>query len=263
MAEKLSVEDRIKHFLRLAEDGGATQHERDLASQQAERLMAKHLVDRLALDLDSDRVKKAEPIVTQTVWIAGGSGTFSYDLMIGLCDVARAMQCYPHYVDCRKYKTYDRATGKAKAGLQLNLTGFESDVAEAKQMIESFLLQATLALRAWNKTGEAQNMLVWADRQEAYRIRCGFMRNFGIGAGSRIRETRKSVFNEYEGAAVAIIDRTKQVNDWVGDNMKLRTKQDRRMVSNRAASAGYAAGREASGSNRQGGLGQNSRAIGR
>jgi hypothetical protein len=84
MAEKMAVEARIAHFLRVSQDPSATQAERDTAGREAERLLAKHAIDRLTLDVDGARRAVHEPIETGAVTMPGGKGTTALDLVLGL-----------------------------------------------------------------------------------------------------------------------------------------------------------------------------------
>ena len=83
MADKMGVEARIEHFLRVSQDPAATQAERDTAGQEAERLLAKHAIDRLTLDVDGARRAEREAIERRTVVIAGGRGTTALDVVLG------------------------------------------------------------------------------------------------------------------------------------------------------------------------------------
>src|SRR6059058_113570 len=101
MAEKMDVEARIAHFLRVSQDPSATQAERDTAGREAERLLAKHAIDRLTLDVDGARRAAHEPIETGAVTVPGGKGTTALDLVLGLSSVARALGLVPYYSDRR------------------------------------------------------------------------------------------------------------------------------------------------------------------
>lgn len=95
MADRMTIEERIAHFLRVSEDAGATQAERDTALREAERLIAKHAVDRLGLDVDGAPRPQREPIETAALDVDGGRGTVSLDIALGLSSVAKSLGLYP------------------------------------------------------------------------------------------------------------------------------------------------------------------------
>src|SRR6059058_494119 len=101
MAEKMDVEARIAHFLGVSQDAGATQAERDTAGREAERLLAKHAIDRLTLDVEGACRAAREPIETGTIVVAGGKGGVALDVVLGLTRVAQALGLVPYYSDRR------------------------------------------------------------------------------------------------------------------------------------------------------------------
>jgi len=67
---------RVMKLLDLAADAGATEHERELAAEQAERLMAKHMIDRMEAEKAARREGRAERKPEKAKW----------DIRIGFSD---------------------------------------------------------------------------------------------------------------------------------------------------------------------------------
>lgn len=240
MAEKLTVEERIAHFLRVSENPGATQAERDTAGREAERLLAKHAIDRLTLDVAGARRAEREPIETGSMSVRGGKGTVALDLVLGLSSVARALGLYPYYSDRRT-----RAPWEADAAphVLLNASGFRSDLALALPLMRSLEVQATIAVKAWWR-GDPQHRLI--PKYDALLSRCAFVQSFGRGAAERLQAGRQEAVAT-TGTALVVASREEQVQTWVQDNLRLQQKRDRRSFSGYGLGQGYAAGLRSSG----------------
>ena len=244
MAEKMTIEARIAHFLRVSQDAGATQAERDTAGREAERLLAKHAVDRLTLDVDGARRAEHEPIETGTVIVEGGKGGVALDVVLGLARVARALGLVPYYADHRAPD--DRRFGEAPHVL-LSVTGFRSDVALALPLLESLRTQAEIAMRAWWRS-EPRHRLI--QRYDAHLARCAFVQAFGTGAAERLRNARDEAVAT-TGTALVVASREAEVRDWVDANVRLRSSRDRRSFSGYGRGQGYASGLRSSGTARR------------
>lgn len=84
----MKIEDRIRHFLRLAEDPGASASERELAAARAEKLMMKYRIESLP-DVDSPR----EDVQVITVYVKGGHSSLGPMHTIGLSSLAKILSC--------------------------------------------------------------------------------------------------------------------------------------------------------------------------
>lgn len=84
----MKIEDQIRHFLRLAEDPGASASEREVAAAQAEKLMVRYRIESLP-DADSPR----EDVQLINVWVEGGRGSMGPMHVIGLSNLAKALSC--------------------------------------------------------------------------------------------------------------------------------------------------------------------------
>lgn len=236
MADRMGVEERIAHFLRVSEDAGATQAERDTALREAERLIAKHAVDRMGLDLDGERRPKREPIETGTLDVEGGRGTVALDVVLGLSKVAAALGLYPYYSDRRSWpRTGDPAV---RPHVRLSFTGFRSDVALAAPLLRSLEVQAVLAVRSWWRGDPRHRRVV---RWDAHLARCAFVQSFGAGAAQRLRAGREQAAAE-TGKELVLVSRDAEVTSWVQEHVALRSARDRRSFSGYGRAQGYSAG---------------------
>lgn len=236
----MSITDKIAHFLKLAEDEGATQAERDTASEQAERLMVRHGIDRFtALAQDSNTDRPAEKIIVKHVFFGGlyaeSRMRAAYSVVLAL--KLKAYKSTRYGVDMN---SSHGAGGRMTKGIELFICGFESDVDDAITLIGSLDIQGALAVKRYVKEckdtiknlpkGFSYNIqfetedvkraarFSYADNNGKVMIRRSFIEAFGQGAGTRISASRRSAVQEAEaashGTALAIIDRDKQVSDY-------------------------------------------------
>jgi hypothetical protein len=253
MANSLTIEERIAHFLRVAEDRGATQAERDTASSQAEKLMLKHAIDRAMLAGVGEQ--KKEEIIIGRVQVFGGGGTYSYHSMAGMVAVVNAMGLQGFQEDF----SFLKVKHGQKPYKNICFAGYESDVHDAENIVNSLLLQAMIAMKSWWKNLDEPTKS-YLGRQGGYHARCEFIRNFGGGAARRIRDEREAETVATEGAALVLLDRSKEVSDWTDVNLSLKKKKTRRLGSNFGRVEGYTAGLDANTSRSKGVSG--SRSIG-
>jgi hypothetical protein len=245
MAEKMDIEARIAHFLRVSEDPGATQAERDTAGQEAERLLAKHAIDRLTLDVDGAKRAEREPIERATLDVAGGRGTVSYDVVLGLIAAAQALGLVAHFRDHRVVNRWFDGPD-AKPHVELVVTGFHSDLALAVPLLESLAVQAALAMRSWWRA-DPQHRLI--PKWDAHLSRCAFVQSFGRGAAARLAAGREeAIATTGTGTALVVASREVEVQTWVRDHVQVRRTTDRRSFSGYGRAPGYAAGLRSSGS---------------
>jgi hypothetical protein len=245
MADKMGTEARIEHFLRVSQDPAATQAERDIAGQEAERLLAKHAIDRLTLDVDGARRAEREAIERRTVDVAGGRGTIALDVVLGLTAVARSLGLVAHYRDRRTAERWLDGPD-ARPHVELVVTGFHSDLTLAVPLLESLAVQAALAMRAWWR-GDPRHRLI--PKWDAHLARCAFAQEFGRGAAARLAAGREqAIARTGTGTALVVASREAAVQDWVQHNVRVQSVTDRRSFSGYGRAPGYAAGLRSSGS---------------
>jgi hypothetical protein len=246
MAEKMDVEARIAHFLRVAQDSGATQAERDTAGREAERLLAKHAVDRLTLDVEGARRAAREPIETGTIVVPGGKGGVALDVVLGLTRVAQALGLVPYYSDRRSPDAWFDGPD-ATPHVVLSVTGFRSDVALALPLLESLQTQAVIAMRVWWRSEPRHRHI---PKYDAHLARCAFVQAFGTGAAERLKVVRDEAVAQ-TGTALVVASREAEVREWVDRNVPLRSRRDRRSFSGYGRGQGYASGLRSTGTTRR------------
>lgn len=252
MADKHTIEQRIAHFLKLAEDTGATQAERDLASSQAERLMIKHAIDRASIAAAAEKAdpNRVEPIVRRDYDI---EGTYAMARLRAAYSVVVALQLDAYH-----------SGGATSGGKRLVIVGHESDVDEAVGLLRSLDTQAAVAMRQHFATPTQASADYWRDRGQKAVARRSFLEGFGTGAGKRIRESRQRVIVEAEsttpGAELVLVNRAAQVKAHMR-SIPLRKSTSSRQYNGNSGSAGSSSGYNAAGS-RSGAIGAGRRAIG-
>ena len=246
MADKMGIEARIAHFLRVSEDPAATQAERDTAGQEAERLLAKHAIDRLTLDVHGARRAERESIERATIQVAGGRGTVSLDVVLGLIGAAQSLGLVAHYRDRRAVDRYFDGP-EVKPCVELVLTGFRSDLTLAVPLLESLAVQGALAMRTWWRADPRHRLI---QRWDAHLSRCAFVQSFGRGAAARLSAGRDEAIaaSAVTGTALVVASREEAVQDWVRHNVQTRSATDRRSFTGYGRAPGYAAGLRSSGS---------------
>jgi hypothetical protein len=245
MADKMSIEERIAHFLRVSQDPAATQAERDTAGREAERLLAKHAIDRLTIDVEGAARAEREAIERVTVEVAGGRGTVALDVVVGLIAVATALGLVAHYRDRRTIdRTFDGSGSQAH--VELVVTGFRSDLLLAVPLLESLAVQAALAVRSWWRGDPGHRYI---PRWEAHLARCEFAREFGRGAAVRLAAGREEAIAASAGTGTALVvaSREEALQQWVEQHLRVRRTTDRRSFSGYGRAPGYAAGLRSSG----------------
>jgi hypothetical protein len=245
MADKMGVEARIEHFLRVSQDPAATQAERDTAGQEAERLLAKHAIDRLTLDVEGAKRAEREEIERAIVLVPGGRGTVALDTVLGLIAVAAALGLVAHYRDLRTPRRWLDGP-EAKPHVELVVTGFRSDLTLAIPLLESLAVQAALAMRSWWHSDPRHRTI---QKWDAHLARCAFAQEFGKGAAARLASGREeAIAGTGAGTALVVASRETAVQDWVEHHVQVRQAIDRRSFSGYGRGPGYAAGLRSSGS---------------
>lgn len=251
MADSMTLEDRIKHFLKLAEDKGATQAERDLASAQAERLILKHQIDRASLVQDEEEKPEG-----QGYWIYGGRASYSMDKFIGLARVVEAMGGRVLLGDYRD-SNMKAWSPLGKAALKMNIIAMSGDMPNIMRLVASLDAQGTVAMNAWWKTHELNTPGFASMKQAVFNMKHEFYRGFGRGAAERIKEEldrgiTAAAAEGHGNAAVVLVERQALVQA-VADAMAAGpVRATQRSGGHGAGEAGRAAGYEAAASRSRG-----------
>lgn len=223
--------DLIAQLLAKAES--TTPEEAEALTAAATKMMAKYMIDQATIDARrAEKGQASEKIVQEVIKFRGAYRGemlhLSFMVVSGL-GTLRGLQS---------------TWGDKGKEFYFYLIGFESDVAQAKVLISSLQIQATVAVRDWWKTNKGEH--AWRSAYEQEKVRRDFVHGFGTGAGSRIRENRQQVVEEATtGTDLVLVDRRKKVDEHVS-NMSTSKGRARTATGGGAASGhGYAAGRKA------------------
>lgn len=214
----------IKHaedFRRHGEDGSA-----DAALALAEKIMLKYSIDAAVLASHTAAADR-EAIVTQ--WVAF-TGIYRAALLVQFQGLVKA---YGNVV--QTFGSRDGAT------YRLALIGTAHEVAQLKMLVTSIHLQALGKMNLWwgrlPASEKHSGMLGFKTRRE-------YVANFVIGAADRIRRVREITLRDAPpGTALALRDRSADVNAYLLENYRLRTDKIRlKPGTARAARDGYTDG---------------------
>ena len=220
--------DLIAQLLAKAES--TTPEEAEALVEHAERLMIKYAIDQSVID--ERRAKKgeaSEKIIEQKFEFTGAYRgeliNLAFRVASGLGNL-RVMQ-------------YTGGTGKV---FTCWVVGFESDVAQAKLLIESLQVQAAVAVRAYWKL--SKDLYVGESSYVQEKARRSFVAGFGDGAGARIRDSRNKIVSEIAtGTALVLVNRKDRVDAYMGEK-NLRSSRGRNIHGD-ASGAGFQAGQQA------------------
>lgn len=213
----------------LAKAERTTPAEAEALTEHAERLMVKYGIEQALIDRRRERLGHTqEQIVQERLTF---TGTYARDLRDLGTGVALALG------------TLRPLHAEHPSGAVLYLVGYASDVQQARTLTASLEVQAMVAMRAW-----------WATHRDLYRqhsdgerrrARSGFIRGFGAGAATRIRESRRTIVEQAgSGTDVVLASRRERVDAAV-DEMSTRRGRPRRGADAGAYLNGHRSGREA------------------
>lgn len=222
--------DLIAQMLAKAES--TTPEEAESLLEAAAKLMSKYMIDQAVIDERRAKQGKAsEKIVEERLDFTGayrGELLHMASVVIYALGTLRGMQ-------------YTGGKGKV---FSYWIVGFESDVAQAKLLINSLQIQAAVAVRAWWKENKDDYAFQSGYLQE--KARRSFVHGFGSGASMRIRENRQQVVQEEsKGTDIVLVSRKARVDEFM-DQKTLGKARGRNATGNDwAAVKGHAAGKQA------------------
>lgn len=225
--------DLIAQLLAKAES--TTPEEAEALTAAAAKMMAKYMIDQATID--ARRAKKGEATEKIVQEIIKFTGAYRGEMLHLSSNVVNGLG------QLRMLQSTSWDKGKTFVAY---IIGFESDVAQAKLLIESLQLQAAVAVRAWWKENKASYVGFSSYDQE--KERRSFVHGFGTGAGKRIRENRQEAVQEATtGTELVLVNRRDKVDGWVSDQYKeLRSSRGRYATGGgRAGGDGYEAGQRA------------------
>jgi len=217
----------IAQLLNKAES--TTPEEAEALTEHAERLMVKYSIDQAVIDEKRSKAgQPSEEIIQVRMEFTGayrGEMLHLGNSVVWGLGTLRVMQ-------------YTGGTGRVFA---IFLVGFESDVSQAKLLIESLQVQSTVAVRAWWKTNKDSYTGVSSYLQE--KSRRSFVHGFGSGAGSRIYESRVKAIESVSNGTELVLSSRKDKVDNVMNNLTTGKARSRTATGRDAAAGqGYRAG---------------------
>ena len=235
-------EAKIAALLRKAET--TTPEEAEALTQRAAEMMIKYGIEQAAIDARRIGQDAREEIVQRNIFF---DGVYAGGMVVMGHLVAQALGL--ETLRSANVHQKDQSTGKTRKGEMLWLIGFKSDVEQAMTLIASLQLQCVVALDAWWKGEMSDPYNKTASAMNKFKMRRAFIMSFGSGAGHRIKQMRVRVEEEADnttpGTALVLVDRRKQVRNYVDEHFGNR-RQSRGLSSDaRGSGAGYAAGRNA------------------
>lgn len=221
--------DRINALLAKAE-AAATKEEADIYNAKASELMIRYGVEQAMLAAARSGQDKREEIVKQVISFKGQFAQshmrMAYNISLSLSGDAISGFKTRHY---------------RGAGVDLTLVGFESDIDNARAMIASLMLQCESEMFDW-----------WEDEKDYYYgydkivARRSFIDGYSSAACRKIRDVyarvKREKVAESESTAVALVDRKRQVKNYMAENFNLGKG---RASYSRSDDAGRSAGRSA------------------
>jgi hypothetical protein len=228
--------DLIAQLLAKAES--TTPEEAEALTAAAEKMMAKYLIDQATID--ERRAKKgesSEKIIEERLEF---NGAYRGEMIHLGSQVAAGLG---------SLRVLQSQWNKGKTFV-LYLIGFESDVQQAKLLINSLQVQSAVAVRAWWRT--EREIYAGVNAYEQEKARRSFVHGFGSGAGIRIKESRSTLVSESsKGTEMVLVSRKAKVNEYV-DAKDLKQGRARTATGgDMAAVNGYHAGRQANTGDRE------------
>jgi hypothetical protein len=215
----------------LAKAESTTPEEAEALTEHAERLMIKYGIEQAVINERRAKSGKADEAIVQISITFTGAYRLEYvNLGHMVANGLGAIQCL-------------MSTFKNKAAT-LYLIGYESDVQQAKLLIQSLQVQAVVANREWWKANKAD--FQWETLYDQEATRRSFVRGFGNGAGARIAANRQQAVQEAgTGTELVLVSREAKVQEYF-DGLSKDTRRTRASKGDSAAAGqGYRAGQRA------------------
>lgn len=201
MPAKTSKLDTIERLLAKAES--TTPEEAEALTAAAEKMMIRYGIDQAMIAAKRASDTAPEEIVKVIMTLKGGYLTGVKTMM---SYVVRAMPAVRMFT----------VGGQSD---KIVLVGYKSDVEQAQLLLNSLHLQAFSAMSVWWRNSAERKYL---QGQERNRARKSFIISFGLGASERIREATTEATTETPGSAIALRDRSGEVDAFLSGAVRLR-----------------------------------------
>lgn len=217
----------VSQLLAIAEDSGATEAERKIARERAERLMVKTGITEAVARAGGKR-KDEEIVMSDPIQF---SGTLAKGYLAVGVSIARGLGAEA----VQSSRSYSQAT--------LWVIGYQSDINRVVRLIESAQVQAQLDLEAY--WAPIKEEFARESQNAKFLERRAFLFGFANGVQERLEDATTEVAEDAgPGTDLVLRDREQAVANYVGEHFG---KARRTCFSNRpgALMAGAAAGRRA------------------
>lgn len=226
----LSIIIRIEKLLKMAEDAGATEAERDLFQAKALELMERHRIDRSAVGGHLDDNDKIEDRKIATV----PAGAYSRAWVSLAHHIGSALDCHSYFMSPRNIYT-------GRTETQIWLVGFSSDLDLAKTLYDRLSTDCEARAAAEVASSPGQTL----------SLRRSFILGYAKVIGQRLAAAKQTARTEAEAEGVdvrstdlVLVDRAQQVNDEY-QRRNYRQASPMAAVSSSGYVKGAAAGRQA------------------
>lgn len=224
---------KIQKLLAMAENKGSTEAERESFQAKATSLMIQWGIDDAMLHAN-DRLK-TEQITMRNFPMPGGPKYYSFELTL-------------MYVRMAKVLGMQSLVGNFDGASYPMIIGFTSDIERVKTLGDSLVIQVLTALNAWVKTPDVQFKESFLKGSQRHKLRKSFIVSYVDTVCQRVRQAYMKqvevVNTTTPGTDLVLVDRAKQVENWLEENVKYG-KGRRRTYMTSGMNAGAQAGHQA------------------
>lgn len=194
----------IKKLLNKAEAKGTTPEERESLNAKATELMVKWGIEDAMLDAVSGNPNPEK--IVQTLLRGTAPKSYSYEFATIGTEIANAL-------NCRGFLQTQRDNYVA-----LHVVGHESDVRRVEQLFASLGTQCSIELgTAWS----AMYTAGWSGT-EKWNWKRSYVRGYALGVRHKFEAIKNQIAKE-PGTDLVLVNRVKQVDSFVSDNLQFRT----------------------------------------
>lgn len=219
---------KIRKLLDLAEHPGTPEAERLLAAERAAALMEKHAIDELMVN--GAAKAKTDQIISRRYQF---KGTYyaQFSSRHNLLATAMGMKSY--------------WTNITSGRVIVTVVGFESDFPRYEMLMASQEIQLVEAWKVWQRESKVSGDWSWMSAGEKWTAKHSYSVGYGAGFADRVKTARNHVVSEsVAGTDLVLVDRSVKVNEFINENVKLRSARGTRTGAD-AYHGGRAAGSNA------------------
>jgi hypothetical protein len=227
---------KIQLLQRKANDEATTGPEREALLEKISELMVKYAIDEALL---SALPHEASDKIVHEKFVCPGLKTYRWEFIYLGCRIAEAFNVKGVYETVYEKPTY-------KKDYKLGLIGYSKDVEKVVFLWNALVTQSMLFLN--DHVAQEMSKWQWASYSgmQKYTYRRSFYTHFSTRVGQRLTTLyrKEAETHSKESQALVLVDRSKLVDAWVDENMKL-SQMRARAVSQAAAAGGHSAANRA------------------